>query len=275
MSIKTIENNQPLAVCLHASASSSDEWQTLTNTLQADMRTVAPDLVGYGKGEKYRKGSRLNLDLGVQNVLRQIKVETGKDNGPLHLVGHEYGAAVALRFAMAYPERVASLTLYEPAQFLLLFADGLNSDEGREILALRKIMAKSAKSRIGRWSAARQFIDYWSGEGSWDEMSFLRQRRVVRLVPVIAAEMEALLSANASVAELDDLDIPVRLIMGSNTQSPIRKVTKALNDLLPNAEMFTVDGAGHMAPVTDAGQVNTLFAGHIAASQGQHYATAA
>jgi pimeloyl-ACP methyl ester carboxylesterase len=87
--------------------------------------------------------------------------------------------------------------------------------------------------------------------------------------------MEALLSANSSVAELDDLDIPVRLIMGTNTQSPIRKVTEALNDLLPNAEMFTVDGAGHTAPVTDAGQVNTLFADHIAASQERHYATAA
>ncbi len=275
MSIKTIKNNQPLAVCLHASASSSDEWQTLTNTLRADMRTVAPDLVGYGKGEKYRKGSRLNLDQEVQNVLRQIKVETGKDNGPLHLVGHEYGAAVALRLALAYPERVASLTLYEPAQFLLLFADGLNSSEGREILALRKVMAKSARSRIGRWSAARQFIDYWSGEGSWDEMSFLRQRRIVRLVPVIAAEMEALLSANTSATELADLHIPVRLIMGGNTQAPIRKVTEALNDLLPNAEMLTVDGAGHMAPATDSGEVNTLLAGHIAATRERRYATAA
>ena len=275
MSIKTIQNNQPLAVCLHASASSNGQWRALVAALETDIRTVAPDLIGYGKGDKYHKGNRVSLDQEVQNVLRQVKAETGKDNGPLHLVGHSYGAAVALRLACAYPERVASLTLYEPAQFLLLFADGLNSIEGREILALRKFLNDNAKSARGRWAAARKFIDYWSGEGSWEKMSFRRQRRIVRLMPKVAAEMEALLSARTSAEELANLNIPVRLILGSNTKAPARKVTEVLNDLLPIVGTLQVDGADHMAPATQARQVNPLFAGHIAASLWQHYATAA
>lgn len=275
MSIKTIENNQPLAVCLHASASSNAQWRTLAAALETDIRTVAPDLIGYGKGDKYHKGDRVSLDQEVQNILRQVKAETGKDNGPLHLVGHSYGAAIALRLACTYPERVASLTLYEPTQFLLLFADGLNSIEGREILALRKFLNDNAKSRHGRWSAARKFIDYWSGEGSWEKMSFRRQRRIVRLMPKVAAEMEALLSASASADDFSSLNIPVRLILSRGTKAPARKVTEALNDLLPNAETLTIDGADHMSPATDASRVNPLFAGHIAASHERHYATAA
>jgi pimeloyl-ACP methyl ester carboxylesterase len=275
MSVKTIENNQPLTVCLHASASSSGQWRALATSLQTGIRTVAPDLIGYGKGDKYHKGTRISLDQEVQNVLRQVKSETGKDNGPLHLVGHSYGAAVALRLACAYPERVASLTLYEPAQFLLLFTDGLNSKEGREILALRKFLQANVGSRAGRWAAARKFIDYWSGEGSWVNMSFRHQRRIVRLMPKVAAEMEALLSANRSAEEFGKLNIPVRLIMGSDAKLPARKVTEILNDLLPIAEMFTIDGADHMTPATQAGQVNHLFAGHIAASQKRQHAIAA
>jgi pimeloyl-ACP methyl ester carboxylesterase len=36
-------------------------------------------------------------------------------NGPLHLVGHSYGAAVALRIAANHRDRVRAMALYEPA----------------------------------------------------------------------------------------------------------------------------------------------------------------
>jgi pimeloyl-ACP methyl ester carboxylesterase len=275
MTTKSIENNQPLAVCLHTSASSGRQWQELAATLEGRIRTITPDLVGYGKGDRYRRGSRFHLDQEVQNVLRQIKAETGKDNGPLHLVGHSYGAAVALQIALTYPERVASLTLYEPAQFLLLFADGLNSPEGREILALRKFMHENMKSPIGRWSVAKKYIDYWSGEGSWSKMSFLRQRALVSLMPKVAAEFEAILSANVSAADFADLDMPVRLILGSETHATARKVTEVLNAVLPNVELVTVDGAEHMAPATQADNINPLFAGHVVATMERQYSIAA
>lgn len=275
MTTRSIENNQPLAVCLHTSASSGRQWQELAATLEGRIRTITPDLVGYGKGDRYRRGGRFHLDQEVQNVLRQIKAETGKDNGPLHLVGHSYGAAVALQFALTYPERVGSLTLYEPAQFLLLFADGLNSPEGREILALRKFMHENMKSPIGRWSVAKKYIDYWSGEGSWNEMSFLRRRALVSLMPKVAAEFEAILSANVSAADFADLNMPVRLILGSETHATARKVTEVLNDVLPIVELVTVDGAEHMAPATQAANINPLFAGHVVATMERQYSIAA
>jgi len=275
MTTKAIENNQPLAVCLHASGSSSRQWRKLVATLEGRIRTIAPDLVGYGNGDQYRSGTRFRFDQEIRNVLRQIKAETGKDNGPLHLVGHSYGAAIALQFALTYPERVASLTLYEPAQFLLLFADGLKSPEGREILAVRKFMHENVKSPIGRWSAARKFIDYWSGEGSWNKIPFRRRRGLVSLMPKIAAEFEAILSANVSAADFAGLNMPVRLILGSETQATTRKVTEVLNDVLANVELITIDGAEHMAPATQADKINPLFAGHVVATlERQYYAAA-
>jgi len=275
MTIKSIRNNQPLAVCLHASASSSHQWQTLSAALEGRIRTIAPDLVGYGRGDRFRNSGRFQLDQEVQNVLRQIKEETGKDNGPLHLVGHSYGAAVALQIALRYPERVASLTLYEPTQFLLLFGEGLKSSQGREILALRSCMRASTKALFGSWAAAEKFVDYWSGKGAWNGMPLRRKLALALRMPKVAAEFEAILSANVSATDFSRLNMPVRLILGSKTRATARKVTEILSDILPQVELVTVAGADHMAPTTHADEIDPLFAAHVAATLEREYAAAA
>ena len=56
------------------------------------------------------------------SVIRSAAV--AGSTAPVHLVGHSYGGAVALQFALRWPGRVASLTLYEPARFALLTAAG-------------------------------------------------------------------------------------------------------------------------------------------------------
>ena len=275
MTTKSIENKQPLAVFLHGSGGSSRQWLNLTAELEGRIRTISPDLIGYGRGEQYRKGSRIHLNHEVRHVLRQIKAETGKDNGPLHLVGHCYGAAVALQIALTYPERVASLTLYEPAQFLLLFADGLQSPEGREILEVRKFLRNNVKSRFGRWAAAQKLVNYWSGEDAWNEMPFRRQIGMARMMPKVAAEFEAILSSNVNAADFADMNLPVRLVLGSETRSTARKVTEVLSDVLPQVELITVDGAEHTAPAMQADHIDPLLAGHVAATIERQYCAAA
>ncbi|MSQ36900.1 MAG: alpha/beta fold hydrolase [Chloroflexi bacterium] len=44
-----------------------------------------------------------------------MRVDTGNAAGRMHLYGHSAGAAVALAFVAAYPERVATLAIDEPA----------------------------------------------------------------------------------------------------------------------------------------------------------------
>ena len=48
------------------------------------------------------------------------------------LVGHSYGAAVALIAALACPERVRALVLYEPTLFSLVDADAPPPNGGFE-----------------------------------------------------------------------------------------------------------------------------------------------
>ena len=266
MNTQHIENNQPLAVCLHASASSSRQWQKLAGMLDGHVRTLTPDLVGYGDAEPYRPGTRFTLRDEVAGILRQVRQQTGKENGPLHLVGHSYGGATALQLALMHPDRVASLTLYEPAQFLMLFKDGLASEEAHEILTVWRYAKGRARSVFTRSAAARHFIEYWSGQGVWSHIPRKRQRKFARLMPKVNAEFEAILSAGVSVDDFAKLNIPVRLICGTKTRATARKVTEILAGTLPDVELVTVDGAAHMAPTENPDRINPLFAEHVIAS---------
>jgi pimeloyl-ACP methyl ester carboxylesterase len=270
-----IENHQPLAVCLHGSASSSRQWSKLAELLEPRIRTIMPDLVGYGDAEHFQNGTRFHLDQEVENVLRQIRFQTGKDNGPLHLIAHSYGGAVALHMALKYPQRVASLTVYEPAQFLMLFEDELEMDEAAEVLEVGRFVRANTASVARCRIAAKCFIDYWSGEGAWDRIPAERQDRFAGMMPKVAAEFEAILRAGVSASDFARLDIPVRLICGSETRGTARKVTDVLTGALPNVECIFVEGAAHMAPVTQADRVNPLFAGHVLSNLESEYKVAA
>jgi pimeloyl-ACP methyl ester carboxylesterase len=265
MTTQQIENNQPLAVCLHASASSSKQWQSLAGLLEGHVRTVMPDMVGYGTARPYRSRKRFTIREEVDNILDQVRVQTGKDNGPLHLVGHSYGGATALQIALMYPERVASITVYEPAQFLMLFQDGLASAEATEILDVWRRARRLSRSIFTRSAAAKLFIEYWSGEGVWQHIPRARQRKFARLMPKVIAEFEALLSAGVSVDDFKKLNIPVRLICGTKTRATTSKVFRILADSLPNVEVIEVEGAAHMAPTQTPDTIDPLFAEHVIA----------
>jgi pimeloyl-ACP methyl ester carboxylesterase len=61
----------------------------------------------------------------------------------VHLVGHSYGGGVALHVALARPDRIASLTLYEPSAFHMLRAMGERGATGfAEILDITRTTAR-------------------------------------------------------------------------------------------------------------------------------------
>src|SRR5438045_1111417 len=103
-------------VLLHASASSGAQWRSLTECLQGRCHVLAPDLHGYGQTDP-RPEPALP---GLGDVAALVDAILGRDTQRIHLVGHSYGGAVALRLASDRPARLLSLTLIEPVAFHLL-----------------------------------------------------------------------------------------------------------------------------------------------------------
>jgi pimeloyl-ACP methyl ester carboxylesterase len=89
----------------------SSLYYSLANPVaQAGADAILYDQRGHGLSERPSCGYRIEdsvADLG--RLLERLGTA-----GPVHLVGHSYGASIALRAALAEPARFASLVLIEP-----------------------------------------------------------------------------------------------------------------------------------------------------------------
>jgi pimeloyl-ACP methyl ester carboxylesterase len=122
----------PLVAALHCSASSPRQWRAYAERVGARARVVAPALVGYADGDTpWPVGAAIGLHDEAWNAWRQLP----PGPQPVHLVGHSYGATVALVMARLAPQRVRSLTLFEPIPFALL-RDAGHRHEWHEIRAV-------------------------------------------------------------------------------------------------------------------------------------------
>src|SRR5512147_3219033 len=71
-------------------------------------RVLLHDLRGHGRSDRTASGYDTHTLAGDLEALLDLA-----GDGPVTLVGHSYGALVALRFALRWPERVARLALVE------------------------------------------------------------------------------------------------------------------------------------------------------------------
>jgi pimeloyl-ACP methyl ester carboxylesterase len=174
-----------------------------------------------------------------------------------HLVAHSYGAAVALQMAILQPRRVRSLTLYEPAAFGLLLADGPTDLAWEEIadVAARLTLELRAGDDL---QAARGFCAYWHGRDIWHQLYLSQKVRLARAMPTVERHFQALFSANWDEAQLSRVRAPVLLICGEHTRNSARRVALNLAARLPLVQLKVLADADHMTPLTDAARVNAV-----------------
>ena len=109
----------PGVVCVHSNASTSGQWRALMEVLAPRFHVLAPDSYGSGKSPDWPSDRTISL----HDEVALIDPVLARAGTPLALVGHSYGAAVALMAALSDPGRVRAMALYEPTLFALLDAE--------------------------------------------------------------------------------------------------------------------------------------------------------
>ena len=258
----------PSVLCLHSSAGSSAQWRRLGAELELRYHVLAPDFRGHGGTSPWTSSRPMRL--ADEAALLTPLVATLPS--PLHLVGHSYGGAVALKMALAMPERFRSLTLIEPVLFALLRRQG----EHEAYVEISEI-AEGCVSAVqtGRpAAAARLFVDYWNGAGSWAHLPDHVRADVERAIPSVARQWEAIFADPTSLDDCRDLRVPTLLLGGDRGPAPARRVSQILAGALPEAIHAVIAGAGHMSPVTHPAAVNAAIAAHLARHPVEAFAAA-
>lgn len=248
----------PAVVCVHASGSSSSQWRRLTERLAGRFHVLAADLYGSGKSPAWPGGRPLSLADEVA-LLRPVLAAAGE---PFHLVGHSYGGAVALAAALAEPDRVASLVLFEPVLFSLLIAEDPTQPAAREIIAVRDD-TNAALERGDPQASGARFVDYWMGPGTWAALPEPRRDGLAASMGKGKAEWEAAFREPAPLGAFATLEMPVLYLTGSESPASALGVARLLTGALPRVTALAVEGVGHMGPITHPDRINELIERHL------------
>jgi pimeloyl-ACP methyl ester carboxylesterase len=260
MALAQIFSSAEPVIALHCSGSGSAQWRKLSDALGSRHKFVAPEHYGCESTGPWSGERAFTLADEAARTVGIIDASCAK----VHLVGHSYGGGVALRAALERPERVASLTLYEPSAFHLLKTMGSYGAHAlAEIIAISKRTADSVSCGDYRGAAA-SFVDYWGGRGAWEALRPSVQAALTRWAPKAPLDFRALIEERTPASAYTALRIPVLIMRGQHAPAPTRAIAEHLPMLLPAARLAVVEGAGHMGPVTHAGKVNAAIVRHIA-----------
>ena len=112
-------------------------------------------------------------------------------------------------------------------------------------------------------TAAAAFMSYWLGRWRWWIAPERFKNAIAATIPKVALEFSIAIDAKSTALDYAEIEAPTLLIKGSKTPPPTRAVTDLLGKTLPNVEVKTLKGAGHMSPFTHPEELNRLILDHL------------
>lgn len=107
------EDGVPLLL-VHGNLVSGGWWTYVAERLPGDVRVIAPDMRGFGQSEAKPVDATRGLDDMVDDV-RALLAELGlTDQRSVNAAGWSMGGGILWRYAIAYPDDLASLTMVAP-----------------------------------------------------------------------------------------------------------------------------------------------------------------
>jgi pimeloyl-ACP methyl ester carboxylesterase len=251
-------------VFLHAGASSSRQWRKITPRLENNFRLLAPDLIGFAQTPPWAGTRELTHD--DQAALVRSLIEATCDQ-PVHLVGHSYGGATAVRLWLAMPTLVRSLVLIEPIMMPLLEQVGEQALFGEyQTFAHRFVSLVDADEPE---AAMEFFIDHRNGPGTWASTGEESRAKLLAVARQTADAFRSNLNNPTTLSDCRSIAAPTLVICGEETTTPERRVSLILKDAIPGCHYEIVEGAGHMSPFTHPDDVAVLIEAHLGGVSGE------
>lgn len=220
--------------------------------LADDISAIAIDLPGHGRSGDW---SADNGDLHALSGRIAITFCEGRTD----VVGHSFGAAVALRLAVDRPDLVRRLVLVEPVFFAAAEGTEARARHDAAFQPFADAMAAGDRER-----ATRIFADMWGGGQSFDDLPAAQQQAMIDRIHLIQASTPGIVEDSGNLMRRMNLAIaPALLISGTDSSDVIDAVHDGLAGVMPDARRIVIEGAGHMSPLTHPREVAGAIRDHL------------
>lgn len=235
------------ALALHCMMGSGKYWGPIAKELGGRIDLRAFDLPGHGRSASWTPAPD-----GPDLHTAVTRIAAGMIDRPLDLIGHSFGATVALRIAVGAPQAIRSLTLIEPVLFAATDAP-VDAELGE---VMKRLLDEGRDA-----DAARAFLAVWGAQPFDDTPPIIRDQMAAQ-VRLVAETNDTLMQDLSQILRdggLEGIDAPVLLIQGANSPPVIGAISEALAERLSDVGRAVVPNAGHMLPITHPRQVADLI----------------
>lgn len=253
-------------VFVHAWGLSSQMWsQQLPDLIDAGLRCVAYDRRGHGRSDCLGTGYDLDtLADDLAGVVEHLELNDAV------LVGHSMGASEVVRYLTRHGAgRVSGVVLSAPTlPAVLRTAD---NPAGVDPLVFERARY-AMRADIGAWMALTPNGVYF--EPAWpiadDLGAWTRQQIAGTPLPVLLACQRSFLDVDFR-PELKALDVPALVIQGdADTSCPLELTGRPTADLIDDAQLVVIEGAGHGLYTSAASRYNDALIEFVASRQAEH-----
>lgn len=260
-SITYLEQGNGIPVVLvHGAISDHRAWEPQRETITKRYRAIALDLRYFGVAPWSDNGTQYSRATHVADLatfIRQLKL------GPVHLVGHSYGADIALRVAVEQPELVRSLFLNEPPLPSILTNPSeqkVVSDEGK---GFAPIVAAAKAGNVAE--ATRLMIDFVHADpGNFERRSQASRSMLLDNARTIAPHVSAPPPPRVTCEQLGQLKVPVTITRGELTRPFFKVLSEATHRCIPGSQLITVANARHGSPDQNTAAFNEALLSFLA-----------
>ena len=209
-------------------------------------RVLVPDQRGHGESSNPGRSDAYSLDILADDLggfLDALDVQR------VHLLGHSMGGMVALRFALRYPRRLASLILMDTAaEPLTLFPAALREQLAAGVRANGCGFRLDAMRAMPMSDAQARGRDFLGETEHWRRIELKLSQMDPEAWIALGDEMSKQMSL---LGELASIAVPTTVIVGAY-DSPFVEPSARMAAAIENARLETIPLAAHCPQYEDA-----------------------
>lgn len=232
----------PVVVLIHGVGLRAEAWNAQIDALAQDYRVVAVDMPGHGESPRFTEHPTLASYSG------RI---AGYIDEPATVIGHSFGAMIALDLAIRHPEKITGVA-------------ALNAIYRRSPDARAAVLARAGSLDGVSVADPAAPLDRWFGpDPSGERNACEHWLRTVDPAGYRDAYRVFAQEDGPGDSDLQALHCPALFLTGGREPNSTPAMSEQMAALAPQGRAEILTDAAHMAPMTHGPEVNRVLTGFL------------